>query len=170
MQADIAKLVERSAALAPDRNAIENFIYREARLQDESRYEEWEALWADDGIYWVPANDHDLDPSTQVSFIYDNRTRLSGRIRQLLSGRRHAQIPPSRMCRVVSNLEIEPAGPLVRVFANFMLTEVRNGRRNLWCGRTRYDLRASADGFQLVLKKVMLVDSDIPIPTLGFLI
>ena len=30
---------------------IEQFIYREARLQDEHEYDDGEALWTDDGIY-----------------------------------------------------------------------------------------------------------------------
>jgi 3-phenylpropionate/cinnamic acid dioxygenase small subunit len=32
------------------------FIYTEARLAAESRYAEWEALWDDDAVYWVPAS------------------------------------------------------------------------------------------------------------------
>jgi len=31
------------------------FLYREARFADEGRYDDWEALWTDDGVYWVPA-------------------------------------------------------------------------------------------------------------------
>lgn len=154
-----------------DRQEIEQFIYREAMLQDEHRYDEWESLWAPDGIYWVPANGDDIDPRSQVSIIYDNRTRLAGRIRQLKSGRRHAQRPPSRMRRVISNLEFdETPDALVRVHANFILTEIRNDRRTVWCGRTRYELRPESNGFRMVLKKVMLVDNDQPIPNLGFLI
>jgi len=159
-----------SVAAAVDREAVTQFIDREARLQDEHRYEEWEALWADDGIYWVPANGDDVDPKTQVSFIYDNRGRLGGRIRQLKSGRRHAQLPPSRMNRLLSGFDITQVDGLVQVQANFMLMEVRNGRRNLWSGRTLYRLRPEAGSFRIVLKKVMLVDSELPIPTLGFLI
>ena len=33
---------------------VEQLIYREARYQDEHAYDEWEALWTDDGVYWVP--------------------------------------------------------------------------------------------------------------------
>ena len=29
---------------------------------DEHRYKEWLALWAEDGVYWVPCNDDDIDP------------------------------------------------------------------------------------------------------------
>jgi len=156
-----------------DYRKVENFVYHEARLQDESRYDEWEALWADDGIYWVPAGADDLDPHEQVSIIYDNRGRLAGRIRQLKSGKRHAQKPVSRMRRVVSNIEIEEdaaAADTLLVWANFHLTEVRNELRNFWAGRTFYKLRAHGDSWLLVQKKVMLVDNDLALPTLGFLI
>ena len=43
---------------------VEQFVYREARLQDEHEYDEWEALWTDDAIYWVPANG---DPNSSPS-------------------------------------------------------------------------------------------------------
>lgn len=170
MSALTSKIEEKASVPPMDHRSIENFIYREARLQDEHRYDEWEELWADDGVYWVPANDYDIDPQKQISYIYDNRARLASRIRQLKSGRRHAQIPESRMRRVVSNIEYSQVDDLVHVQANFMLCEIRNGRRNFWAGRTAYDIRHVDGEFKLVLKKVMLVDVESPLPNLGFLI
>jgi 3-phenylpropionate/cinnamic acid dioxygenase small subunit len=76
---------------------VEQFIYREARQQDEHRYAEWESLWTDDGVYWVPANGDDIDPEQQMSIIYDNRSRIGLRVRQLLSGRHYSQEPRSRL-------------------------------------------------------------------------
>ena len=32
----------------------EQFLYHEARLLDEQRYEEWLELFSDDATYWVP--------------------------------------------------------------------------------------------------------------------
>ena len=59
---------------AEDRQAVVEFLYREARLADEARYAEWLALWTDDGVYWVPATtDPAADPETHLSHIYDNR-------------------------------------------------------------------------------------------------
>ena len=40
---------------AAEYKAVEAFLYKESRLADESRYDEWEALWEDDAVYWVPA-------------------------------------------------------------------------------------------------------------------
>jgi len=94
---------ESSAALM---SAVSAFLYMEARFQDEHQYEAWEALWTDDGIYWVPANGADIDPEKEMSIIYDNRSRISLRIKQLLTGKRHTQTPQSRLRRIVSNIEL----------------------------------------------------------------
>src|SRR5579872_2111673 len=84
---------------------VEQFIYREARLADEHDYAGWEALWTDDAVYWVPSGDT-TDPMTQMSIIHDNRSRIRIRIRQLETGRRHAQAPPSQLRRMVTNIEL----------------------------------------------------------------
>jgi 3-phenylpropionate/cinnamic acid dioxygenase small subunit len=70
--------------MAVDRAAIERFLFHEARLMDEHRYDEWLALWAiDDAIYWIPANADDIDPTRNVSIIYDRRGQLRNRIKRL---------------------------------------------------------------------------------------
>src|SRR5437016_2479127 len=45
---------------------VTQFIYREARLQDDHEYDAWEALWTDDGIYWIPANGQGTDPENEM--------------------------------------------------------------------------------------------------------
>ena len=62
---------------------VEQFLFLEARLADEGDYDGWEALWADDGVYWIPANGDDIDPATQMSILYDNRSRIA---QELLRG------------------------------------------------------------------------------------
>jgi len=93
-----------------DRQAVTEFVYREARLADEARYAEWHALWTDDAVYWVPATaDPTADPDKHLSHIYDNRARLDTRIKLLQTGHRYSQEPPSLMRRLISNIEIERA-------------------------------------------------------------
>ena len=65
------------------------------------------ALWADEVLYWVPANEDDIDPHRHVSIVYEDKTRLEDRIERLKSGAAYAQDPKSRMRRVISNIEIE---------------------------------------------------------------
>jgi benzoate/toluate 1,2-dioxygenase beta subunit len=160
-----------SAAMELDVRTVEQFLYREARFADEHRYVEWEALWTDDGHYWVPAGGDDLDPRTHMSIINDNRNRIATRIKQLQTGRRHSQVPRSRLRRVVSNVEIEAVdGADTVVGANFVLVESRERGKELWAGRYTYRLRAVDGELRMALKKVALVDNELAVPTLSFLI
>jgi 3-phenylpropionate/cinnamic acid dioxygenase small subunit len=152
---------------------VEQFIYREARLADELEYDEWEALWTDDAIYWVPANGDDIDPTTQMSVLFDNRSRISTRIKQLQTGKRHSQNPPSRLRRLVSNIELlEPDGRSedIPAGANFIVYESRERGVTLWAGRSEYRLRRVDDGLRMAYKKVLLVNNDRPLSTMSFLI
>ncbi len=150
---------------------VEQFVYREARLQDEHRYDDWEALWTDDGIYWIPANGDDIDPDQEMSIVYDNRSRISLRIKQFHTGKRHAQAPPSRLRRVVSNIEIlEQDDTEIHVIANAMVFESNVRADTVWAAQYDYLLRRTADGLRMARKKVMLVNNDKPLYTLAFLI
>lgn len=154
--------------------AVEQFVYREARYQDEHSYDAWEALWTDDAIYWVPANGADTDPTTQMSVLYDNRARIATRIKQLHTGKRHSQVPRSDLRRVVSNVELlEPHPELpddIAVGANFLVCESRERGTVMWAGRSEYVLRDTPDGLRMARKKVILVDNERPLNTLAFLI
>ncbi len=147
------------------------FIFREARFQDEHQYDDWEALWTDDGVYWIPANGDDIDPEKQMSIVYDNRSRIALRIRQLHTGKRHAQAPRSRVRRVVSNIEIGESGEQgVQVFCNSLVFESAMRADTLWSARTEYWLREGADGFRMSRKNVFLTNNDQALFTLAFLI
>jgi benzoate/toluate 1,2-dioxygenase beta subunit len=152
---------------------VEQFIYREARLADEHAYAQWEALWADDGVYWVPCGSDDSDPDRQMSVIYDNRSRIATRIRQFQTGKRHSATPPPRVRRVVSNVELlDSGGPgEIRAAANFLCCESRERGLTVWAGRAEYLLRRGQDGqLRIARKHVHLVNNDRPLDTLAFLI
>lgn len=153
-----------------DLRQIEQFLYREACYADEHDYDSWEALWTDDALYWVPISDT-VDPATQVSVIYDNRNRISTRLKQLRTGKRWAQSPPSNVRRVISNIEVlgMEDGDTVAA-ANFGLVESKPRGVEIWAGRTTYRLRLVDGEIRLAYKKVSLVNKDQPLPTLGFLI
>jgi 3-phenylpropionate/cinnamic acid dioxygenase small subunit len=149
---------------------LEQFIYREARLADEHDYDAWESLWTDDATYWVPAAD-DRDPDAHVSIVYDNRSRIALRVKQLKTGKRHSQNPPSSVRRLVSNVELMGTdGEELLVGANFVAVERRERGTTLWAGRSEYRLRREEGELRMAAKKVTLVDRDQPLSTLAFLI
>lgn len=155
---------------------VEQFLYLEARLADENDYDAWESLWTDDALYWVPAGGADIDPANHVSVIYDNRARIATRMKQVRTGKRHAQAPPSNLRRLISNVEflcgrVNPDGGIdLEVGANFLVLESRARGNELWGGQTTYRIRRVDGQLRLAYKKVVLVDNDKPIPTMGFLV
>jgi len=155
----------------PDLREIEQFVFREARYADEHDYDAWEALWTDDAVYWVPADGDLAAPAERMSVIYDNRSRIATRLAQLRTGRRYAQIPPSSLRRVISNIEVlGREGPDTVVGANFVLAESRERGVEIWAGRVTYRLRLADGTLRLAGKQVLLVNRDQPLPTLAFLI
>ena len=150
---------------------VAQFLYREARLQDTHAYDDWEALWDDDAVYWVPANGENSDPEKEMSFIYDNRSRIALRIKQLKTGKRHSQTPPSKLARIVSNIELlEADQDRIRVAANAMIFESNMRGDTMWASRNEYTLRRAGDALKMSRKKVSLVNNDKPIYTLSFLV
>ena len=149
---------------------IEQFLYREARLMDEGRYDEWFALWAEDANYWIPANEDDIDPTRHVSILYDDYQRLSERIERLQSGTVLAQEPKPRMRRLISNIELLTEGNEIEVGSNFSLGLIRWGSHQTWVGRSIHRLRPKDDSFVIASKKVLLINNDEALPVLQFLI
>ncbi|MBW0091156.1 ring-hydroxylating dioxygenase subunit beta [Pseudonocardia sp. KRD-184] len=162
------------SVLEVSQDAVQAFVYREARLLDERRYDDWLGLWAGDRdvLYWVPAGD-DHDGAGVISYVHDNGRRLNTRVRQLLTGERYSQVPFSRTARIVSGVEREQAGPgAVTVHAAFALHEFRMDRTHVWAGRLEFDLVDPAgDGtLRMTRKKVLLVDRAGAVPSMAFLL
>ncbi len=150
---------------------VQQFLYREARLQDTHAYDEWETLWTDDAIYWIPANGADIDPEEQMSIIYDNRSRIGLRIKQFHTGQRHTQMPQSDLGRVVSNVEIlGDDGSEIRVASNAMIYESNLRGETVWATRNEFVLRRTDEGLRMARKKVVLVNNDKALYTMSFLV
>jgi 3-phenylpropionate/cinnamic acid dioxygenase small subunit len=156
------------------RSEIENFLYREARLMDHHKFEEWEALWSDKAVYWVPCA-HDSDPMTEVSLIYANRAGISLRLGRMKSKAMYAQDPRSICSRVVGNIEIYPRDDGgVDTYSTFNITEFKRRanitRQITWSGHSEHQLSRHGEQWLMDYKKVTLINSDGEIPALGFLV
>ncbi len=150
---------------------VEQFLFKEARLADENAYRDWEALWSDDGIYWVPANGTDTNPEKEMSIIYDNRSRISLRVNQYYTGKRFSQDPKSTLRRLVSNVELlnVTAGEIT-VGCNVLLVESNPRQDNTYCSRNEFVLRRVNGELKMVKKTVFLTNNDKALLTMAFLI
>jgi benzoate/toluate 1,2-dioxygenase subunit beta len=150
--------------------AIERFLYREARLMDAHAYDEWLALWDEDATYWVPCNADDIDPTQNVSIIYDRRAQLRSRIQRLKETSWLREQAP-RLKRLVSNVEVEANDDSeIVVSSSFILAELHHHQQYLWAGSTLHKLVPNGDSFRIKSKKVILLNNNEALPNLMFLI
>src|SRR5215471_7607690 len=102
------------------RQEIEEFLYREADLLDERRYEEWLALIAEDVRYWMPmrrnvkVDDREREFTREgldISWFDEGKETLTRRVRQIQTGIHWAEEPVSRISHLISNIQLIEVNP-----------------------------------------------------------
>jgi p-cumate 2,3-dioxygenase beta subunit len=148
------------------REAIEEFLYHEAALLDAWQLDDWLALLTDDATYRVPSNDRpEADPAKALFTIADDIHRIRGRVTRLKDPHAHAEFPPSRTRRIISNVRITERNPL-RVEANFVVYRFRrNESVREYVGRYRYGLEVK--GGQLKIKSREAILDAMELASLG---
>jgi 3-phenylpropionate/cinnamic acid dioxygenase small subunit len=156
--------------------AVEQFLYHEALLLDEGRFEEWLALLDDEVRYVMPtrpvrdvrsaADDGTADAArVQLHYLEEDRTSLAQRIERMAAGNAWAEVPPSRTTRSVSNVLVRP-GPrpaTLAVSSNLVLYRQRlEGEVELFVGRRDDELRPVDDGFRLAARTITLTANMLP--------
>ena len=134
----------------------EQFLYYEAHLLDTQQYEEWLALFTADATYWVPLEQNQKDPQETSSLIYDDRTLLELRVKQLRHPRAHARAPLPRTVHQVGNIVVRD----LRVSSTLTVVEFRNEKQRLWAGLVEHQLRRNGDSWLIARKRIDLVNSE----------
>jgi 3-phenylpropionate/cinnamic acid dioxygenase small subunit len=147
------------------------FVLHEARLLDEQRLEDWNALFAPDGWYWLPAHASHTDPLLQASHLYDDRMLREVHIARLRSAQAHSQQSPGQCHHLMQKPQIEnidPANARYRLRTAFIYTELRSGRTVSLPGVAWHDLRSIDGQLRIQLKRVDLLHAAESLPAVEF--
>jgi 3-phenylpropionate/cinnamic acid dioxygenase small subunit len=161
--------------------AAQALLFREARLLDQRRFDEWLEMFAPDARYWVPAGRPDAEPDEAVSLIFDSYERLCDRVFRQSLPSMHSQNPPSQTVHVVTNVEVEDlTSDTMTVHSCFVLGQLRAGdwrqyglgktSEQVLFGRCEHRFVRDAGAWKIRLKKVDLVQSAIALDVLSFII
>src|ERR1700724_4804241 len=99
---------------------IAGFLYAEAELLDERRYDDWLALLAEDIRYWMPMRRNVKYGDTtreftreaeDISWFDEGKDTLTRRVRQIQNGIHWAEEPQSRITHMISNVQLLEAVP-----------------------------------------------------------
>jgi benzoate/toluate 1,2-dioxygenase subunit beta len=152
------------------RTDAEDLLYAEARALDELRYRDWLGMLTSDAVYWMPCNGDGIDPTREVTLVYDNFARLCDRVDRLTSGVAHAQSPPSRTKRLISNVQVDSHEDGADVTSGFILYELRRGKERIFAGRYEHRIRFEDGRWKIASKKTVLINNDEVIDNLTFIV
>ena len=142
---------------------IEEFLFEESRLLDERHFDDWLALFADTGWYWVPISPKQGSPFDTVSIIYDDRKLLETRVRRLNNDNIHAETPPSLTSRIVGNVVLDNfdiKSGSYEVSSRFQLVESRGDRQRIFAGTMLHSLISDNSEIRIQGKRVNLVNAE----------
>lgn len=144
---------------------IEEFLYREALLLDQYRYEEWLALFTDDIEYLVPLREQVQDDAGPPGhpIIKDDKLMLRARVMKDASGMSHVEIPRSMTTHLVSNIVIDdgPNHGEVTVRSAFLVRQARKLRDEAWWVGRRTDLLRRVDGGWKIARREVMLDATV---------
>lgn len=166
---------EDMAQLLLERQAA-NFLYHEAELLDERRYEEWLELLADDVRYWMPMRRNvkfgELEreftrEGQDVNWFDEGKDTLTRRVQQILTGVHWAEEPLSRICHMISNVQLLGVEPSVlepsevRVKCRFLIYRNRvETETDILVGK-REDVLRRVDGQWKISRRKIVLDQSV---------
>lgn len=153
---------------------VEEFLYAEAALLDARRYREWLDLLTDDVRYWAPIASNlpreELESGEwtrerqDLAWFDEGKPTLTQRVQQIETGIHWAEEPASRVCRLVTNVELleqSPDAAEVRVRCRFLTYRNRlHDEQNLLIGK-RHDTLVRADGAWKLRRREIFLDQSV---------
>ncbi len=152
---------------------IEQFLYLEARLLDERRFDEWLLLFADDIHYWMPTRynrlsrelDKEISGPGEVANFDEDKRSLGQRVFRINTGMAWAEDPPSRTRHLVCNVWVRPAEGADEYDVQSAFLTYRNRgdtEVDVWAGRRDDVLRRVGPGtWQIARRKITIDQSTI---------
>lgn len=144
-----------------------NFVYAEARLLDEQRFDQWLNLFTEDGYYWMPLAHDQQDARLHASLMYEDKLLLRVRVERLAGQRTFSQQPKSRCHHLLQAPTVElghaesaPEKGRHVVRTAFHYVETRQDQQTLYAGWTTHHLVEQDGELRIRLKRVDLVNCD----------
>ncbi len=146
-----------------NRDDLIDFVYDEAAMLDDMRWEDWKQLFTEDGRYWMPLEWQQEDPIMQPSLMYEDLLLLTVRIERLTGERTFSQKPKSRCHHVLSRPFVDVMDHDNGLFVThtpFHYVETRLDDQFLLAANARHELVLEDGKLKIRLKRVDLLNCD----------
>lgn len=151
---------------------IEDFLCTEADLLDNRQFKDWLELFTEDVTYFMPirhnvkfgqhAERENTKSGEGISWFDEDKWTLGKRVDQILTGVHYAEEPLSRVCHLVSNVQLlavrEGGGQReVDVRSRFLVYQNRvEYETYLFVGKRTDTLRRTDEGWKIAGREIIL--------------
>ena len=143
---------------------VEQLLFRQAELLDGKHWQAWMDLFADDGIYWMPARPEQTEWESSPSIFIEDKLLMEIRKGRVTHPNAWSQAPLWETNHIVSHVAIESLeGHRMVVRSRFHLMELRRDNIRHFGGRYHHTLVRGSDGvLKIQLQRVDLFNAQAP--------
>src|SRR5262249_54797823 len=139
---------------------VEQFLYRQSELLDTKQWQAWIDLFAEDGVYWMPADPAHKHWDGVPSIFAEDKNLMNVRMKRVLHPDAWSQRPLWGTNHVVSNVIIESYdSDEVIGRSGFHMRESRRDDVRHSAGAYRHHLKKTADGYRIKLQRVDMTNA-----------
>ena len=152
--------VPQAVSVTPQQHhEFEQLLYRQAAMLDAKRWLDWTELFADDGVYWMPAAPEQTDWMSQPSIFAEDRLLMEVRMGRLQHPNAWSQAPLWQTNHIVGNVIVEAIGDhTAEVWSRFQMMELRRDSVRHFGGSYRHSLIREGERWRIRLQRVDLMN------------
>jgi 3-phenylpropionate/cinnamic acid dioxygenase small subunit len=152
-----------AAANAGTQQRVEAFLYYQAELLDRKEWSAYIALFAQDGMYWMPVTPEQTDWLDTPSIFAEDKLLMEVRRGRVTHPNAWSQAPAWGTSHLLGNVFIESESDVeIVVRSRFMMQELRRDQIRHFAGAYRHTLLKSGDDFEIRLQRVDLLSAQAP--------
>ena len=139
---------------------VEQFLYRQSELLHTKQWQPWIELFADDGVYWMPADPAHTHWDGVPAIFAEDKNLMNVRMKRVLHPDAWSQRPLWGTSHVVSNVMVEKnSAEEIVVRSRFHMMELRRDDLRHFAGAYRHHLKRTKDGLRIQLQRVDMTNA-----------
>ncbi|MEY3665329.1 MAG: hypothetical protein RLZZ153_1511 [Pseudomonadota bacterium] len=139
---------------------VETLLYRQAAMLDAKAWGAWIDLFADDGVYWMPAAPEQTDWQSQPSIFAEDKLLMEVRMGRITHPNAWSQAAAWGTNHLVGNVLIESASAdSLEVYSRFQMMELRRDHVRHFAGSYRHSLVRHGADWKIRLQRVDLTNA-----------
>ena len=155
---EVPSRVAGAAATESLQHRVEQFLFHQSELLDSKQWRAYIDLFADDGVYWMPAAPEQTEWLDSASIFAEDKMLMTIRMGRVTHPNAWSQAPMWGTSHIVGNVVIESQSETqVATRSRFQMLELHRDTVRHYGGTYRHTLVRTGDDFKIKLQRVDLL-------------